>query len=186
MNTEQQDQELLASYLKTRDIDLRNKIVENHIPLVKYVVSKMYYCTCGEYDYDDLVNCGVFGLIKAVEKFDPKKKVKFSTFAFQKIQFSIIDELRRIDQVPRSVRYKIRLVQKYLAEAESGLGYDIDRKQLAEMFNMSPTDFQVMEGTYCTSAEDILDYVYDHREMNYDYVLCRCPHGAPVVPSANR
>jgi len=163
--------ELLHEYVKTRSIEVRNKIVEENIPLVKFVVTKVYHKGFGEYEYNDLVNYGVFGLIKAVERYDITMGLKFSTYAYQKIYYSIIDELRKVDWVPRSIRYKIKLIQQDAKVLESTFGYEVDISSLAKDQGLSYRDMFVMEGTYMTSTDLPIYYAIDNREEKYDYVL---------------
>ena len=79
------------------------------MPLVKYVAGKVSVGMPGSVDFDDLVGYGQFGLLDAINKFDPEKNVKFKTYAVTRIRGAIFDELRTLDWVPRSVRQKILL-----------------------------------------------------------------------------
>jgi len=163
--------ELMYKYVETRDIEVRNKIVEENIPLVKFVVTKVYNKGFGEYEYNDLVNYGVFGLIKAVEKYDITMGYKFSTYAYQKIYFSIIDELRKVDWVPRSVRYKLKQAQQEAKVMELTFGYDVDVSSLAKEYGLSNRDILVMDGSHVTATDLPIYYAVDNREAKYDYVL---------------
>ena len=164
--------ELLIEYVNTRDITVRNVIIEKNIPLVKFVVSKMHNSLFAEFEFDDLVGYGMFGLIKAVENFDVSKNTKFSTFAYQKIYFGIIDEIRKVDHVPRTTRYKISRVQRDIQKLENECGYEIDRVRYAHERGLSAVDVSVMEGSYMLSADTILDYIYDQKGIDYDTILC--------------
>lgn len=155
-------------YLLNRDIMTRNKLIEENFPLVKYVVGRTQhtiFCGC---EYDDLVSYGAFGLIKAVEKYDLSYKVKFSTFAYQKIYFSIIDELRKVDWVPRSVRTKIKKVRDVIKEMEDCLEYDVDKNAIAKKHGLSELDINIMEGTAISSIDTSVIYVYEDGGMQYD------------------
>jgi len=86
----------------------RDKLILENLPLVKKVASKIYYrLPKGDIEFDDLVNVGVIGLIKAIEKYN-KDKAKFSTYAYIKVRGEILDYLRSLDIVPRTVRDKIK------------------------------------------------------------------------------
>jgi len=163
--------ELMYEYHKMRDIETRNKIVEENIPLVRYIVTKVYNKGFGEYEYNDLVNYGVFGLIKAVEKYDITKGYKFSTFAYQKIYYSIIDELRKVDWVPRSIRNKIKMAQQDAKAIESDFGCDVDITSVAKEHGLSYRDMFVMDGTHMTSTDLPIYYAMDYREAQHDYVF---------------
>ncbi|MBP7553788.1 MAG: sigma-70 family RNA polymerase sigma factor, partial [Spirochaetes bacterium] len=86
-------------YKKNKDMKLRDFLIEKYAPLVKYVAGKVAMGKPGNIEYDDLVGFGVFGLMDAIEKFDPQKNVKFKTYAVTRIRGSIYDELRSIDWV---------------------------------------------------------------------------------------
>ena len=100
------------SYKKTRDPKIREAFIKQYAPLVRYVAGKVAMGLPQNVDYDDLVGFGVFGLIDAIDKFDPAKHVKFKTYAVTRIRGAIFDELRAIDWVPRSVRQKSREVEE--------------------------------------------------------------------------
>jgi len=162
----------MYKYVKTKDIEVRNQIVEENIPLVKYVVTKVYHKGFGEHEYNDLVNYGVFGLIKAVEKYDVTMGLKFSTYAYQKIYYSIIDELRKVDWVPRSVRYKIKLMQQDIEMTEASLGYTMNMTDIAPNYGLTHRDIFVVDGTHITSTDLPIYYATENGEDKYDYVFC--------------
>ena len=163
--------ELMKEYKKTGNIKIRNQIVEENIPLVRFVVSRMCAKNYYEHEFEDLVSYGIFGLFTAIDKFDLTLGLKFSTYAHQKIYFSVIDELRKIDWVPRAVRYKIRRVTEEVKQAENTYGYEIDASEIAKHYGLSIKDMEVMNGTCVSSVEPLLEYLYDARETKYDYVL---------------
>ena len=163
--------ELLREYKETGDISIRNKIIEQNLSLVRFVVSRMCKKNYYEHEFNDLVGYGVFGLIIAIDKFDLNKNVKFSTFAYPKIYYTIIDELRKIDWVPRSIRFKIRRVNEEIKHIENDLGIDADVASIAKQYGLSGRDMEVLNGTCISSMESACDYLYDKREMKYDYVL---------------
>jgi RNA polymerase sigma factor for flagellar operon FliA len=166
--------ELFKQYSISKDVATRNKLIENNLSLVKYVVSRVYSSGYAEHEYGDLVSYGVFGLITAIEKYDLKRKMKFSTYAYQKIYFSIIDELRKIDMVPRSVRYKIRLVKEDVKKLENKYGYEVNINDVAKQYNLSSSDIHVLDGTYLSPLDTVVEYIYDKRSIPYDHVLCGC------------
>jgi RNA polymerase sigma factor FliA len=97
------EEELWVSYKKKKDPLIRESFIKQYAPLVKYVAGKVAATMPHSVDFDDLVGFGVFGLIDAIDKFDPDKNVKFKTYAVTRIRGAIFDELRSIDWVPRSV-----------------------------------------------------------------------------------
>ncbi len=94
--------------MKVLDKKTKDQIVLENLPLVKKVASKIYYrLPKGEVDFDELVNTGIIGLMKAIDRYD-KDKAKFSTYAYIKIRGEILDYLRSLDVMPRSMREKIK------------------------------------------------------------------------------
>jgi RNA polymerase sigma factor for flagellar operon FliA len=100
----------------------RNKMVEENLPLVRYVASRIAGRLPSHVEIDDLINSGVIGLIDAVEKFDPGRKIKFKTYAEFRIKGAILDELRALDWVPRSTRQKASRIERAFSELEQNLG----------------------------------------------------------------
>jgi len=106
MPEQKTEEELWQQYRKTRDPAIRETFIKQYAPLVKYVAGKVAVGMPNNVEFDDLVGYGVFGLIDAIDKYDPEKNVKFKTYAVTRIRGAIFDELRLIDFVPRSVRQK--------------------------------------------------------------------------------
>ena len=99
---------LWSEYQQTREPALRNRLVVQYAPLVKYVAGRMRTRLPDTVDQDDLVSDGVLGLMDAIERFDPGRGLTFQTFAVPRIRGAIIDGMRAMDFVPRSVRDKLR------------------------------------------------------------------------------
>jgi RNA polymerase sigma factor for flagellar operon FliA len=112
-------QALFKEYGRTRDQKLRDRLILTYAPLVKYVAGRLGSGLPAHVDDDDLVSYGLLGLIGAIERFDPGRDIKFETFAIARIKGSIIDELRALDWVPRSVRSRARDIERTIAELES-------------------------------------------------------------------
>ena len=113
--------ELWQQYKKTADGALRERLILHYSPLVKYVAGRVGVGLPPNIEQADLVSYGIFGLIDAIEKFDLDRAIKFETYAISRIRGAIIDELRAIDWIPRSVRYKAREVEKAYAKLEGEL-----------------------------------------------------------------
>ncbi|HUS60835.1 MAG TPA: RNA polymerase sigma factor WhiG, partial [Acidimicrobiales bacterium] len=113
--------DLWTDYKTSGSRDARDRLIVNYSPLVKYVAGRVAVGLPQNIEQADLVSYGVFGLIDAIEKFDPARNIKFETYAIARIKGAIIDELRAIDWVPRSVRAKARSVEKAYAKLESEL-----------------------------------------------------------------
>jgi RNA polymerase sigma factor for flagellar operon FliA len=114
-------EELWVSYKDDASPEAREKLIVHYAPLVKYVASRVATGLPANVEQADLVSYGIFGLIDALEKFDPSREIKFETYAIPRIRGAIIDELRSLDWVPRSVRFKAREVEKAYSELEARL-----------------------------------------------------------------
>ncbi|MFF0204993.1 RNA polymerase sigma factor WhiG [Streptomyces sp. NPDC005017] len=113
--------ELWRSYKATADERLREQLILHYSPLVKYVAGRVSVGLPPNVEQADFVSSGVFGLIDAIEKFDIEREIKFETYAITRIRGAMIDELRALDWIPRSVRQKARNVERAYATLEARL-----------------------------------------------------------------
>jgi RNA polymerase sigma factor for flagellar operon FliA len=113
--------ELWRSYKATGDDRLREQLILHYSPLVKYVAGRVSVGLPPNVEQADFVSSGVFGLIDAIEKFDIDREIKFETYAITRIRGAMIDELRALDWIPRSVRQKARNVERAYATLEARL-----------------------------------------------------------------
>src|SRR5256884_3618025 len=109
-------------YRKTGDQGLRDRLILTYAPLVKYVAGRLGSGLPAHVDEGDLVSYGLLGLIGAIDRYEPDRDVKFETFAIARIRGAIIDELRAMDWVPRSVRSRAREIERAIAELEAQQG----------------------------------------------------------------
>ena len=114
-------EELWRSYKGTGDGRLREQLILHYSPLVKYVAGRVSVGLPANVEQADFVSTGVYGLIDAIEKFDPERSIKFETYAITRIRGAMIDELRALDWIPRSVRQKARAVERAYATLEAKL-----------------------------------------------------------------
>lgn len=114
-------EELWRSYKATGDDRLREQLILHYSPLVKYVAGRVSVGLPPNVEQADFVSSGVFGLIDAIEKFDIEREIKFETYAITRIRGAMIDELRALDWIPRSVRQKARNVERAYATLEARL-----------------------------------------------------------------
>ncbi|HUJ91135.1 MAG TPA: RNA polymerase sigma factor WhiG [Gaiellaceae bacterium] len=115
-------QSLWLKYRKTNDPALRDRLILTYAPLVKYVAGRLGSGLPAHVDEGDLVSYGLLGLIGAIERYEPDRDVKFETYAIARIKGAIIDELRAMDWVPRSVRSRARDIERAIGELEAKLG----------------------------------------------------------------
>ena len=115
-------QTLWYQFRKTADPKIRDRLILTYAPLVKYVAGRLGSGLPAHVDEGDLVSYGLLGLIGAIERYEPDRDVKFETYAIARIKGAIIDELRAMDWVPRSVRARARDIERAIAELEAKLG----------------------------------------------------------------
>jgi RNA polymerase sigma factor FliA len=141
------DEELMSRwdvFKETGDRDAREKLILHYAPLVKYVASRVASGLPSSVDQHDLVSYGMFGLIDALEKFEPGRGNKFETYAIPRIKGAIIDELRAMDWVPRSVRFKARELEKAQADLEAMLKRQPSEEELADRLGMTRSELHEM------------------------------------------
>jgi RNA polymerase sigma factor for flagellar operon FliA len=140
--SEEEELKLWLEYKSTGNPDLREKLILKYAPLVKYVAGKVAIGMPKKIEFDDLVGYGIFGLLDALDKFDPGRNTKFKTYAITRIRGSIFDELRSIDWVPRTVRQKAKLLEKAMIELEDSLERTPTDEEIAEAMEMTPKELQ--------------------------------------------
>ena len=133
---------LWRRYKDHDDPAARDRLILTYAPLVKYVAGRMNSHLPGHVEESDLISYGLMGLIGAVQRFDPGRQVKFETYAVARIKGSIIDELRSLDWVPRSVRARSREIERKATELEHKLQRAPTDEELAAALGMELADFQ--------------------------------------------
>ena len=139
---EKSEEELWIEFRKTKSPVLRDAFIRQYMPLVKYVVGKISPSMPSSVEFDDLVGFGQFGLLDAINRYDPDRNVKFKTYAVTRIRGAIFDELRQLDWVPRSVRQKSREIENAIVKLESKLGRPATDAEIAESMGLTESDFQ--------------------------------------------
>src|SRR5580765_9062356 len=135
-------EQLWLAYKGSGERDVRDALILHYSPLVKYVAGRVAVGLPQNVEQSDLVSYGIFGLIDAIEKFDLARGYKFETYAIARIKGAILDELRSIDWVPRSVRAKARALEKAYAKLESELHRTPNDDELAVELGLSGDQFQ--------------------------------------------
>lgn len=141
INDEKEEDDLWEEFKKTKSPALRDKFIRQYMPLVKYVAGKVAVGLPASVEFDDLVGYGQFGLLDAINKYDPAKGVKFKTYAVTRIRGAIFDELRQIDWVPRSVRQKSREIEDAIVSLEARLGRTATDAEIAQSLKMSEDEY---------------------------------------------
>jgi RNA polymerase sigma factor for flagellar operon FliA len=135
-------QQLWREYRKSKDQGVRDRLILTYAPLVKYVAGRLGSGLPAHVDENDLVSYGLLGLIGAIERFDPDRDIKFETYAIARIKGSIIDELRSMDWVPRSVRARARDIERAIADLESRLTRAPTDEEIAAKLGITEEEFQ--------------------------------------------
>jgi RNA polymerase sigma factor for flagellar operon FliA len=159
-----------SSYKKTGDEKAREQLVLAYSPLVKFVAGRMSSGLPAHIEESDLISYGLLGLIGAIERFDPKREIKFETFAVSRIKGSIIDELRSLDWVPRSVRAKAREIESTQTKLEHELGRVPTDREVADALEMSIDDFQESLLQISNSTVVALDELWTVSDSSGDQV----------------
>ena len=142
--TGQELSEVWAEYTKTRSKKIRDALIENYVYLVRYVAGKMSMSVPPSVEIDDLVSSGVVGLMDAIEKYDPGRDTKFETYAVSRIRGAIVDDLRSLDWVPRSVRRKARLLEDAYSFLEGELHRPASDDEVSNRLNISTEDLRAI------------------------------------------
>ena len=146
------DQELWRDYSSLKSPEVKEAIILRYAPLVKYVAGRIAIGLPSNIEFDDLVSYGVFGLIDAIDKFDPLRGFKFETYAIARIRGSILDELRKNDWIPRSVRQKAKELERTYAILENRLGRSATDYEMSNAMNITMEDFHhLLSEVSCTA-----------------------------------
>ena len=135
-------QALWSNFKRTGDKALRDRLILTYAPLVKYVAGRLGSGLPAHVEDDDLVSYGLLGLIGAIERFDPDRDIKFETYAIARIKGAIIDELRSMDWVPRSIRARARDIERAIADLERKLMRAPNDEEIAAKLGVSEEEFQ--------------------------------------------
>jgi RNA polymerase sigma factor FliA len=133
-------QSLWREYKRTGERALRDRLILTYAPLVKYVAGRLGSGLPAHVEEGDLVSYGLLGLIGAIERFDPERDIKFETYAIARIKGSIIDELRAMDWVPRSVRARARDIERAIAELERKLHRAPTDEEISDKLGITQDD----------------------------------------------
>lgn len=131
---------LWQEFKRSHAAEARERLILHYAPLVKYVASRVATGLPASVEQADLVSYGMFGLIDALEKFEPARGNKFETYAIPRIKGAIIDELRAMDWVPRSVRFKAREIERAYSDLESMLKRAPTEKEVAARLGFTLTE----------------------------------------------
>ena len=132
---------LWEDYARLKTPDLREKLILEYAPLVKVVAGRLSMYLGYNVEYEDLVSYGVFGLIDAIDKFDRNKEVKFETYASLRIRGAILDQIRKMDWIPRTIRQRQKQIDTAMKELEQRNGRPPTDAELAAYMGISEDEF---------------------------------------------
>lgn len=154
------------------DFTRRERLIMEYAPLVKYIANRVAMRLPPHIEVADLVNAGILGLIDAVEKFDPSKEVKFKTYAEIRIRGAILDELRSMDWIPRSVRKVINQMMNAYHELEQHLGRPARDEEMAEQLGVQMDEFYRLLKQSAGVPLISLDVTMDPEDKRRDILSC--------------
>ena len=158
-------EQVWQDYVKTRDNQLKERLILEYAPLVKFLAGRLSVHIGHRVEYDDLIGYGIFGLMDAIEKFDIDKGFKFETYASLRIRGSIIDSIRKLDWVPRDLRQKNKQVEAVYAELELALGREPKEQEIAEKLQMSVKETRdLMKKANVANLVSLDDYLEQNHE----------------------
>ncbi len=132
---------LLEEYAKTKTPEVREKIILEYAPLVKVVAGRLSMYLGYNVEYEDLVSYGIFGLIDAIDKFDCMKEVKFETYASLRIRGAILDQIRKMDWIPRTIRQKQKKIEAVIKEVEQNTGHTATEEEIAKGLGITEDEY---------------------------------------------
>lgn len=166
VDSEKETLELWQKYKEEGSAETRDRLIEKYAPFVKYIAGRVVMNLPPNVEFDDLVGYGVFGLIDAIEKYDPSRNIKFKTYAHQRIRGAMIDELRAIDWTPRSVRQKVKLLEQSFTRLGVELGRPAKDEEVAKDMNITLKELYSLYNDTQSSLLLSLDEVYYDDENN--------------------
>ena len=132
---------LWENYGKTKSPEIREKLILEYAPLVKLVAGRLSMYMGYNVEYEDLVSYGIFGLIDAIDKFDSMKAVKFETYASLRIRGAILDQIRKMDWIPRTIRQKQKKIDSAMKEIEQDTGRMATDEEIAKKLGITDDDY---------------------------------------------
>lgn len=172
MDDRQRDK-LWNDYSKNPTSEIREKLILEYAPLVKLVAGRLSMYLGYNVEYDDLVSYGIFGLIDAIDKFDAGKEVKFETYASLRIRGAILDQIRKMDWIPRTVRQRQKQISAAISEIEATTGMAATDEQIAAALGISEDEYSnwqsQMKVTGVVSLDDFVEQgsdVADNRGLS--------------------
>ena len=161
---------LLEEYAKTKTPEAREKIILEYAPLVKVVAGRLSMYLGYNVEYEDLVSYGIFGLIDAIDKFDCLKDVKFETYASLRIRGAILDQIRKMDWIPRTIRQKQKKIEAVIREIEQTTGHGATDEEIARGLGISEGEYLDWQSQMkITGLVSLNEYMEQGSDVSQDY-----------------
>ncbi len=148
---------LWADFKATKSEAIRQKLGTHYVYLVKSVVERIIGTLPRHVERDDLINEGILGLMEAIDRFDPKRGIKFDTYGYTRIRGAVYDYLRSMDWVPRSLRTKSKETEKAITSLEKRLGRKAKDQEIAQELNVSVEEFSKVLSDVASAIHMSLD-----------------------------
>ena len=160
---------LWDEYSKNKTAEIREKIILEYAPLVKVVAGRLSMYLGYNVEYEDLVSYGIFGLIDAIDKFDSKKEVKFETYASLRIRGAILDQIRKMDWIPRTLRQKQKRIDSAMKEVEISEGRSATDQEIAEKLGITDDEYLDWQSQMkITNVVSLNEYMEQGSEVPHD------------------
>lgn len=161
---------LLEEYTKTKSSETREKIILEYASLVKVVAGRLSMYLGYNVEYEDLVSYGIFGLIDAIDKFDCFKEVKFETYASLRIRGAILDQIRKMDWIPRTIRQKQKKIETVIREIEQETGHGASDEEIAGRLGITEEEYLDWQSQMkITGVVSLNEYMEQGSDVSQDY-----------------
>jgi len=161
---------LLEEYARTKSPEAREKLILEYAPLVKVVAGRLSMYLGYNVEYEDLVSYGIFGLIDAIDKFDCFKEVKFETYASLRIRGAILDQIRKMDWIPRTIRQKQKKIESVIREIEQSTGRIASDEEIAEQLGITADEYLGWQSQMkITGLVSLNEYMEQGSDVAQDY-----------------
>lgn len=161
---------LLEEYANSKSAEIREKLILEYAPLVKLVAGRLSMYLGYNVEYEDLVSYGIFGLIDAIDKFDYMKEIKFETYASLRIRGSILDQIRKMDWIPRTIRQKQKKIDSVIKDIELNTGRSATDEEIAKGLGISEEEYLDWQSQMkITGVVSLNEYMEQGSDVSQDY-----------------
>ncbi|MCR4705182.1 MAG: FliA/WhiG family RNA polymerase sigma factor [Lachnospiraceae bacterium] len=161
---------LWSDYARLKSADIREKLILEYAPLVKVVAGRLSMYLGYNVEYEDLCSYGIFGLIDAIDKFDSLKDVKFETYASLRIRGAILDQIRKMDWIPRTIRQKQKRIEQVMREVETREGRQATDEEIAAGLGITDDEYTDWQSQMkITGVISLNEYMEQGSEIPNDY-----------------